>query len=397
MNHISYSYAIIILLLLFLVSCGEQSNEGERVVHPVKEKIPHSDVSAKMLEVFDAGNYLDELPKSVQVLHHILNDSTTEQNSRELNIITTDRLDISDLKDSTLLILEKDKNRLIHYDLATNKPTVVAEKGRGPGDLDFSKELSVNNGKAYVGMQGYQISVFNCKSGTCEHESVIKTDFNIYSLSPTNNHIYFLGIVPFGREQNPDPENTDQFTIHRANLDGEVDQSFLPVYKSEIPEVRNRMMSSGEVRTYPQFGKTLVTLASLPFLYTYDSTGELLTKYEYPDYIESFGYSSVKEKGGGWTTRISYDGDYTRLAYSSKLNEQWLLLKVKEYRGIKMILTESRSEGEIWVSYYALNIGNDKFYKIGDDNVYDYPETRMLHVVGSGVISNEEGKLYWVN
>jgi hypothetical protein len=392
----SHYFIITILFLFFAFSCGEESNEGDVVVHPVEEKIPHSEVSAQMLEVLSASDYIEELPESVQSLYRVLNDSTAEQNSKKLDIITTNRLDISAINDSTLLILEKDKDRMLRYNLSTDTSEVVAAKGRGPGDLIFSKELTVHGGKAYIGMQGYQISVFDCRSGKCEHEKVIKTEYNNYSLAPTGDHIYFLGIAPFGREQNPDPENTDQFAIHRADLNGNVEQSFLPVYYDEIPEVRDRMMKSGEIRTFPQFGKTLVTLARLPFLYTYDSFGELISKNEFPFYIESYGYSSIKEQGGGWTTNVSYDGDYTRIFYSSKLNERWVLLKVTEYRDVKLIFAENRAEGSQWVSYYALDVRDDQLYKIGDDRSFDYGKSRMLYAVGPGIFSNNEGEIHWI-
>ncbi|NBC28117.1 MAG: hypothetical protein GVY08_14740 [Bacteroidetes bacterium] len=389
-----YLLGAFVVLLFTSFSCSKESNKQGIIIHPIDDKIPHSNVPVEMLEVLNAGNYLDEIPENARLLYQILSDDSNEKKLEELDVMVTDKLDIQYLNDSTLLILDKEQNQLILYDLNDHETDVIAEQGRGPGDLFFSKELSVHNSKAYVGMQGFQIAVFNCQSGNCEHEKVIQTDYNNYSLAPTKDSIYFLGIAPFGRAQDPDPGNTDQFVIHRSNYEGDIDVSFLQIYDDKSPIVRDRMMSSGEVRVFTELNRAIITFHYFPYLFTYNSDGELIAKYEIPNFIQA---KNLETEGDGIGTTLTFDGDYTYLSNTSKLSKRWLLLKMRQYRNVEYKFSEKSITGETWYTYFVFDVKNKKIYKIGDDSIKPYGQSNLFYLVKSGVIMNNNGKLYWTS
>jgi hypothetical protein len=364
------------------------------VVHPVEEKIPHFGVPSKMLEVLDAGDHLEELPENISLLYRILNNNI-ELDSVELNLLTSSKIDLISLNDSTLVILDKEKNQLVSYNLSKQKAEVIAEQGRGPGDLIFSEELSVRNNRVYVASQNFQITVFNCQTGKCVHEKIVQTDYSTYSISPTHEFLYYLGIIPYGHEDrvDTDSESLDQFSVHKANINGEVVSSFLPIYKDNSPLVSNRIMSDGSVRSFPEFDRTIITFQYFPYLFIHSLDGRLLDKYELPGFKEA---KNIESKVGELGTTLTFNGDYTYLRYTKKINEEWLLLKTQEFRDVYYVFSDQEIYGDTWYSYYVYSLDSEKIYKIGDDITVEYGQSKKYHTSDSDVFFNDEGKIYWI-
>jgi hypothetical protein len=390
--HNKFISLLILVSLSMLISCGEKKQQRSEVVHPVEESIPHSDVASDQLEARNAADILSELPRNVQLLYKFLNDETSQFNTVELNILTTNRIDILTLGDSGFLILEKDQNRLIQYDLTNDDFNIIAEQGRGPGDLFFSKELSVYNGKAFIGMQGRQLSVFNCESTLCEYEKTMNTDYNNYSLAVTDNHLYFLGIPQIRGGQSSSTGSSAQFIVHKADRDARIERSFLPNYDHESPILRDRIMSRGSIRAFADYDKTIVTFDHFPYLFTYDHNGELISKLELSDFIPA---KNIEYNSANRGILNTYNGDYTYLQYTSKLQGRWLLKRIAEFRNVEYSM-ENGITGEMWYSYYIFDVEDEKLYKIGDDRSTSFGESRRLFLVDGGVISSKNGTLHWI-
>ncbi len=404
MSKLNNKDKVLIFISIFLfISCTRESNTNGITIHPVPEKMPYSSIEPEMLHVHDGGEVIDLFPESLQLLYSVINDDTEGLYHTEPillasgvndTLLTTGNIDVSSVNDSSLLILDRSTNRLIQYNINENKYDVIADQGRGPGDLYFSRELSVNGNVAFIGMQAFEISKFVCNSGLCEYAKTIQTDYNNYSVAPDTDHIYFLGISAFGREQDPDPANTDQYLIHKINYDGEVQQSFLPIYRHKSPMVRDAMNSGGRVRLFPESDTIVVTFSRAPYLYVHDSEGKLTAKYELPEYLQ-FYFESKEDRAGRISTHYKYAGNYSSIFYTSKLNERWLLLKTREDRNRVYHEMEERYSGTQWYSYYAFDVSEEKLYKIGED--FKKPvgeERRVLHVIDQGLIINENGLLY---
>lgn len=382
----------LMVAFIMLISCSNQSKEAEVVIHPQEENMPFSNVTVEKLDVIDAGNLLEILPENLKLFYRLLNGNSSEQDSIVLDLFTSSNLNIVSVNDTTLLILDKSQDQLVHYSLKDHKSTIIAKQGRGPGDIFFAEELTIDNGKAYVGMQGFQISVFNCQTGTCEHERVIKTDYNNYSISPTGDVIFFLGIAPFVKEQDFESKSLDQFVIHKADSDGDLDSSFFPIYDHKSPIVTDRIMSSGNIRSFKELNKAIINISRLPYLYIHDLNGEIITKYEIPNFIRPRGYKSIRTSDGGYRTNLSYDGDYSLLSLTSKVNEKWLLIQVNEYRNMEYSLNEGIS-GNTWNKYYAFDVRNSNLIEIGSSEVIPYGIANYKYLIENGVVENNQGRL----
>ena len=382
----------LMVALIMLISCSNQSKEAEVVIHPQEENMPFHDVTVEKLEVMDADNLLEILPENLKLFYRLLNGDSSEQDTIELDLFTSSNLNLVSLNDTTLLILDKSQDQLVHYSLKDDKSKIIANQGRGPGDLFFAEELSIDNGKAYVGMQGFQISVFNCQTGACEHERVIKTDYNNYSISPAGDVIFYLGIAPFVQEQDFESKNIEQFVIHKADSDGDLDSSFFPIYDHKSPNVADWIMSTGNVRSFKELNKAIINISSLPYLYIHDLNGELITKYEIPNFIRPKGYKSIRTSDGGYRTRQSYDGDYSIFSLTSKVNDNWLLIQVNEYRDVELTLTEIIS-GNTWNKYYAFDVRNSNLIELGSSDVIPYGTANFQYLIENGVVENKQGRL----
>lgn len=388
------SHHLLTILILFFVfnSC---SKENDFTPHPLPDKMPHADDDSEILDIQSISESDSSPPQSLKLLQDFLVDESKNFKTKKLDILATDKIDISFLSSTDILVLDKENNQLIQYNLETDENTVVASQGRGPGDLLYTQELNVHNKVAYVAMQGFQISVFDCNLRSCEHDNTILTEYNNYSIAAADKHLFVLGIPPFGRDQDPDPTNTDQYIIHRFNHSGKKEQSFTPVYRETSPVVRTQMTSGGQVRSFPQFNMNIVTFDFFHYLYLYNDEGDLLRKFQIPDLKQ--GYYEYKEnKGGGFTGRLRYD-DNSKIIRTTNLGDNWLLLIIREQRGVEFINLEEGFKGDEWFSFYAFNIKNHILYKIGDHKKFTIGKSRSIQVSEHGIIVNENGTIFFLS
>lgn len=381
-----------LLSILFISSCEKKSNDNSSLIHPVDENIPHFDSKAEMLNISNSIDDIEELPIGVQTLHQILNDNSIEYDVTELNMLISNKIDISSLNDSTLLILDKKQDLLTMYNLTTQESEIVANQGRGPGDLFYVEELSLHKEKAYISMQGFRISIFNCQTEECEHEKIIPTSYNNYALAPTENFIYFLGLSSIGRDQNNNSVNKDASVIHKANMEGEIETSFLPNYNDSSPLLRNQIMDRGYLEAYPDLDKIIVGFYYFPYLFSYNSNGKFLGKFEIPEFIRAKNIKNITS-GGTIETIRSYDGDYTHIHSQSKLKERWLFVKLQHFREIEYSTQEDKFTGKNWFSYKLFDVESNKMYNIGKDKIYPYGQNNIYHIINGNIFQNRDGKL----
>jgi hypothetical protein len=392
---------LITVLLFFLTACSGSTDTVPISLHPSPEYMPHPDVEPVMLEVAEAGDSIERFSDNIRLLYRVLHDDSLIVQKTELNVLTGGNVEISSLNDSTLLILDKmvgqsySNEQLIQYNIKNRTVEIVAVQGRGPGDLFLSEELEADRDKVYIAMQGFQISVFNCDVHPCEHEKVIETKYNHYSIAPYGEQIFFLGMAPFGLEQSLDLSKTNQNLIFKMDDDGRILDSFFPVYQFKSPIVRGNLNEGGMVRRYPLHNSTIVTMEYYPFIYEYDDNGNLKAKYQIPGFVQSFYEYDENTRGSTFLNR----GDNSSIIFTKKINSHELLIGLKERRDAEWISREEGFKGEEWVSYYIFNIENNQFYHIGDD-AFAQPysgQKKIIHVVDQGVIINELGTLYLIN
>lgn len=382
---------LLIFLVLSIAACTESSNT---TLHPVEEKIPHAGVVADSLTLSETPDSIQKLPENVQVLHHFLSGKEDQLVIQKLDVLTTGEVHISPVDENRILILELGNNRLIEYNRYEDEITVVASTGRGPGDLLFSQELAVHNQRAYVAMQGFLVSVFDCQFKPCEYLKKINTKINNYSVAPEGKEITVLGLPPFGNDEARSQVNNNRLVIHQFDDLGKKLNSFAPVYNTGYPLLQDEMTAGGTVRYFQ--GKNIYTASFTYFssIFLYNTNGELINKFKIPDLKQ--GYYEFTTRDDGWFSgRVLY-GDKSQISYTSKIDENWLLIRIREMEGVEFIDLQKGFRGNEWFSYFILNLNNFNYYKIGDDKRFPFGENRTIFLTKTGITINEAGNVYWV-
>ncbi len=399
----SQRYKILILLLLFTINSCKSENQYDQTVdganvleegytpHPEPERMPHPDIQAIELDLVDNDSALADMPENLQLLYHFLNDGNHNKHIQKLDLHVSSQASFhaASIDENTLIILDQRRNRLIQYSLGEDDFIELAPEGRGPGDILFTRDLQVFNNRIYIAMQGFRISIFNCETFPCEYERTISTDFNNYSVSPASNYVTVLGLYPFGREQDPDPENYNLPAVHIINREGDVKQSFSSVYRHMQPIIREQMNSRGTVISFPDRRSHFLLYSFFPYIYSYDNQGYLQNKYRLPNFQQGYyDYNEIERRG-----RFRHN-DNSAITNATKLNNEWVILQI---RNREDMYWNNGLRGKHWYSYYAFNADSHELHKIGEDSIYNTGEGRAIYTTEHGLVINEGGtSLYWI-
>lgn len=399
MRYIKY---FIFLMLILIFSCtgenepdptvdGAVSLEEGFTPHPEPDRMPHPEADARELTPVEDEDRLMSLPENLKRLHHMLQSDNPEEHHELTAVVSsTYAFHVASIDESTLILLDESDDRLIQYDLEESNSVSLAPKGRGPGDILFTREMQLFDQRAYVGMQGFRISIFNCRHDPCEYDSTITTDFNNYSVSPTYENLVVLGIPSFGHEQDPAPHNIDQSAIHILTDEGTVQRSFSPVYQHIVPTVREQMNSEGTVRSFPELDSHIVMYNMFPYIYVYNNEGELTDKYRLPDFKQGY-YDFHDDQRIG---RFRHN-DNSNIVNTSRLGDEWIFIQLRNRRGLEWV-EDHGLDGQQAYTYYAFNVSSHDLYKIGEDNAVQVGENRAIFPVEHGLVINKQGTLKWV-
>jgi len=357
--------------------------------------MPHADVEATDLVLNDGSEILSALPENLQLLHRYLNDANDQFDQKELSLYVSSQYGFyaASIDENNMIALDRRDDKLYQYDLINDKYTDLAPRGRGPGDIMFTREMQFYDNRAYIAMQGFRISVFDCHFEECEYDYTINTEFNSYSLAPEKDRLTILGLPPFGRDQDPDPENIDQHIVHQINNDGNIEHSYSPVYRHHNPIIREAMNSGGKVRAFPEFETHVLVHNFFPHIYFYNSESNSVEKYRIPDFY--IGYYDELENPNGSISGRARHNDNTNISHSTKIDDEWMLLQMRERRDLYWI--DRTLHGDEWYSYYAFNVNSRELYKIGEGETKNVGENRTINVNEHGLVINEQGNLSWVS
>lgn len=370
--------------------------------HPQSHLIPHHDVPAERLEAEPLSEVEDEIPQAITLVADLINDATPEGTELDLLYRNFRNLNAASLDSNRLLFMENHTNRFTLYDAESGDETELAEEGRGPGDLMFTREMQLSDGYAWIAMQGFRVSRFDCRGETCEYDRTIRTKTNNYSVALHGDSLTILGLPTFGFEDSPGPEETiTQFILHRYTMDGDSLGMFSPAYDHSNPTVREEINAFGMVRHHHESGRTILMSQWLPFLYMYDEERSLTQKYRLPDFIQWY-YDSRKE---GYTNPgevIGYhrrDLEGSQLHYGSLVDDRWLVLSftsTTDVEGADMSrpgsVPDSFKRHSMW---YVMDLSTDRLYKIGKDDFGADGELRQFYLTGHGVVLASETAAIW--
>jgi len=325
--------------------------------------------------------------ESIKLLYLILNNDQTEiYHNEEIDILLSKKyyIDVETINENVIILLDKTRNRLIQYNLETNKSYLLAPQGRGEGDLLFTKDMRIFNNKIFVAMQEYRISIFDCEFTPCQYVKTILTKHNNYSVSPNESYISTIGLYPFGRSHHPNPDLDDVPNIHIINFNGHYIKSFGSVYRHKKPIVREQMNSRDQIFSLSN-GLIYVIFNYFPYIYKYDLNGHLLNKLEFPEFM--IGYYDYDEKN--LVGRFRHN-DSTSFINSQLIDNKWIIFQVLHRNNMEW--NENKGlVGDQWYSYYALNTDDDQLFLLGEDHI-----ERSIYPTNHGLLVNYDNELcFW--
>lgn len=288
------------------------------VTHPVEEKMPHYEVEPTEIEINADLHKATDLPEILKLLNSFLDDASNTGQPKALTLLTSDQDNFyaESIDDEVLAILDPIDNRFVHYQITGDEELDSAPQGRGPGDIAFAREMQKHKDRLYISMQGFRISIFNCReAGACEYERTINTEFNNYSVALGENQLTVLGLLPFGRDGDPDPTKVNQYAIHQVNNQGDIEKSFSPVYQDRLPNIRDKMSGNGMMRFFENAEVYTVMYQWIPYIYLYDADTEFKEKIEIPGFKQGLYDWHEGDRLG----RERYHKDNTFITHQRKL------------------------------------------------------------------------------
>lgn len=306
-------------------------------------------------------------------------------NQKGLNVLLGGKwaLSAASINDRRIVLLDKDNLTLIDYDLVSHRSFVLAQSGRGPGDLFFPKEVVVDGNNLFIPMGGSSVTQYDCSRSPCVFEKTIPLDkINYQSVDVSNNQLVGLvsapGIAPTSNQ------NSNAAPLVISSLNGKVTNQFGRNY-----DFGNRWMlmdtfKRGFVRHVEKLNVSVVAFESYPIIYVYDDNYQLNKTYKITDFVlGKYQYNTS-------TQAITIpDSDFSMITGLSVLDRENLVVEVLQRK------ISNNSGNKILhdvFQYYIINIENNKNYYLGELNNTDSRIYLLSH--GALLYSNEEYYFY---
>jgi len=385
----------VILISIILVKCKDSFQEEFKhkaysnidngyEPNPLLENLPHSDIEPSVIPLSEVMGVNPQWPKSFVLLMDYLrgvHDMLSFTNLTKF-VGTIDDIHVISINNSTIVILDENKNRLIQYNIENHDYTELASEGTGPGDILFAKDLAFYDNNIFVSMQANRISKFDCHENPCFYKETIQTKFNNYSISPITDGLFVIGLSPIRTVDNTS-KDINNYSAHYLNNKGEIRNSFNNRYKHNSLLVKEAINSREYIRTSTGNSSIYIGFSLVPFIYRYSFNNyKLIEKILIPNYDQRFYDYNIKRRAGGRRSSI----DYSILSYMDIFSNQWLVYQLKHYEA-------SDNGTNNWYSYYFMNIQDKSIYLLGKDEV----NNRSIFVTEHGLIINQDGELFWVS
>jgi hypothetical protein len=364
--------------------------EGFEEAHPIPEKMPFSEVEAEQLAISEDFSSVT-LPKPLLTLKEFLEDdnrfTTIELTFLSMN---KDHFFAKSLHNNQLLLLDVRNDRLVQYDIKEGEYKKLAPTGRGPGDLLFAEEIQLFDDTLYIPMGGYRISVFDCKPDICEYARSLNTGLNNYSLTKKAGQLAVLSQPMFtGEADNEEAYYSQDQSVHFISRDGEIEQSFVPIYDHLDPAIRWRVSAEGSIRSFEEHGYYTVNFSWFPYMYLFDENMNLERKYRFPGFKQGYIDSNPHT-----LTSTERHNDQSYFTHTTKIDEDWLLI-VKRNRENTERVRRGIEADEVY-TYYGFNLSNREMYLIGKDSELPTDKQRAIHVTENGLLVNSSESMMWV-
>jgi len=388
-NFIGLKFIGILSVVLFFAACSnEEESQSERVVmHPIEKNIPHYDSDHIVVDrsdrVFENLNNFTDL----EGLTAFLTDTGSfQQVPLDVQISDGFYLKMVSVGEDRLVMLDTDNNFLTEYNLKSNSAVRLAQRGRGPGDIFFSRELIKKGTDIFVVMEDGRITQFDCTQSPCEDKETKRLEQKSpKSLAMTGNGMAVMSI-PANLGGNPEAgENGENKAVTVFDRSQNQVATFGETYDTGGHwMLMEPLVGKGYIRYHPEEEVFILAYRRFPFLYVYNSEYELQQTYKISPF--TIGKQAYEPETG---KRTIVREDHDAINDIDILESGGVLVKIKKS-------TDQRASGGRWIwdeeiSYYVIDLANRESFYVGSRQLEN---SAGLHFTSGKLFKSIEGDLY---
>ncbi|TVR16831.1 MAG: hypothetical protein EA391_06540 [Balneolaceae bacterium] len=353
--------------------------------HPIDELIPYIDVEQIVIDRDFSFELIDEPSKILVLLHYYLNDrSKIELEPLTLKIGDISNLKVEKLSNGRLLILDTSRDTLFEYDIADHSYEIVADFGRGPGELQHSMDLTVAGDTVFVARRDMRLSRFIC-SASCKYDRTAVLDVQPLSIITTNSGLAVSTGLLFGLEDLYSDSGIEFSAINIFDVDSEqILYSFGEVYNSNYIQVLERFARTGMVAFLPGNNNYIWASSWFPYIYLYDENFEIDKVYKLDHHIQNkFTFFPTEQ-------RLSFPGmDRTLINTIKPIGEEKLLLVTDTRTKDQQLEVDTNYS----IDYYLIDHLNRESFHIGSDQ-FTSNDQKLVYITDDELILNKNGDLF---
>lgn len=306
--------------------------------------------------------------KSISILKRYLNNEAEIQKT-DIQVSGTGRIEVENIKDSTIIVLDWSRNELWRYDIGTNGANISAKPGQGPGELNMAIDISAQGDKVFVSRGDRKITIFKCSQSSCAYEDSITIPLQLTSMDILNNNkIIGIGTVPWRGEGTSD--DGPDGALHILNREGRIVKSFGDEYDTNHFPVKDRMVRNASVKGLQTPASYVVTYGIIPRIYFYDENANIHDIYN----IHNFSTTIFQYHPNELRLEITDSGSFSEVSNIEPIKDDNLLVSVKHHLGT----VENKNNPKFKSDYYVINPEAQCKYFVGSDVNYTASGTELI-------------------
>ncbi len=378
----------LVSLILLIISCTGNSTKDE--IHPIKERYPYQNESVEEVTISrkldDTSEQLIIPGKSIlekrafaSVMDITEIDSVLEP---EANLYMAQ---FESIAKDRVVYLDIFQNLLYEYNLSTQKWTVLAEQGRGPGELLFAKDISVVESDLYVTSGDSRISQFDCSNSPC----VFKKEISLKGINPTsfaiaNDELMVMGNLSKYSFSGSVSDSVIINSLFEVDIKGSISNNYGRFYDVQSHWMLLQPFSSGKIRYSNEVDQHLIQYFDLiPYLYHFEN-GTLTKKYNFS------GFNIAKRRYVPSTQELFVNfSDWSLMQDVTKVTDNTLMVTIRHYGNRRV--TDLGLKWDESKDFYLINTSRGKSHYLGQSFV----ESENIWVTSRHLIRQKKGKLFF--
>lgn len=390
-NNVTLIAILFVCPTLFLVSCSSNGETDSRVVeHPIPGLIPYHEREHISIERDYSFGDLTDPNEGIKLLNRYLVDPDQMEVERlEVEVKDGKRLKAVPMRDERLVLLDTSTDRLTEYNLTTNSSELLANFGRGPGELQHSIDLERVGDYLYVARRDMRLSLFKC-SDTCIYDKTIVLDVQPLSIASTESGLLMAVGLMIGGGEYAEKESiieSSPFQIVSRET-GQLIDEFGSIYKTRFKMVLARFNRTSIVGYLNEQGKYVAVSSWFPYVYIYNENFEIEETYKIDNHIQNtFEFNSAEQR------RTFPVKDHTLISEMKVMNDGRILLLTTTRTNRRE--KEGETVHDYRYDYYVIDHSIRDTFHIGTDS-HTSAYQQMLFPVGNQLIKNDGGILYHI-